>query len=578
MPSVVFLVFRRMRAPLILLIAIYAIAVLGFSLIPGVDAAGRATAPMSFFHAFYFVSYTATTIGFGEIPATFGDAQRMWTTVTIYLAVVGWSFLVFTLLGLAQDRAFQHAIATGRFERQVRRMSEPFYLLCGCGETGAHLLRALDQLRIRCVVVDISPERIEELDLEDLTGDVPAIAGDARSPQLLERAGLTHRMCRGALALTNDDGANLAVAATARLLNADLPVIARAQAPKTAANMTSFGTRHVINPFEKFADYMRLAMREPSCYHLLDWLLALPGTRLRTERTPPRGDWVICGHGRFGSAVRARLAAEGVPTRIVDPDPAVDPGPDVITGVGTEASVLESAGVRHAEGLVAGTDDDITNLAIAVTAREINPEVFLALRQNQAANRRLFQGVEPDLLMVASEIIAHECFALLTAPLLGRFLRVVHGQRDAWARELIAALQKNVGEHAPDLWSVRMDRANAPALVQRLTEAKQRTTLADLMRDPLDRERTLACLPLLMVRADGAEVVLPDPGEELRAMHAVLFASTQAARSRIEFTLRNLNELEYVCTGEDRRGGWLGKWLAGLARRGAARTRAKIPG
>ncbi len=570
MSSVVFLVFRRMRAPLILLIVIYAVSVLGLSLIPGVDAAGRPTAPMSLFHAFYFVSYTATTIGFGELPAPFSEAQRMWTTLIVYLSVIGWSYLVVTLLGLAQNRAFQHALATGRFEREVRRLAEPFYLICGYGETGRSLLHALDRLNLRCVVIDLDEERINQLELEDLRGDMPAIVGDARSPSLLETAGLTHRQCRGVLALTNDDAANLAVAASARLLNPDLQVIARAQSPMAAANMTSFGVRHVINPFEKFADYLRLAMREPECHRLLDWLLALPGTRLRTERAPPRGEWVVCGHGRFGAAVAARLSAEGASLRIVDPDADVTDAVGGITGVGTEAPVLEAAGIRRAEGLVAGTNNDISNLAIAVTAREINPDIFLAVRQNMVANRKLFSGIEPDLLMVASEIIAHECFALLTAPLLGRFLDVVQRQSDPWARALIERLGKVFGDRAPELWSARADRTSAPALVRWLTERRQRTTLADVLRDPLDRDRSLDCIPLLMVRADGREIVLPDGDEELRPMHAVLFASTVAARARLRLTVTNANELEYVCTGVDRRGGWLAQLLGEIGRRGAA--------
>ena len=87
--SVLHLLLRRMRAPLITLVVIYAILIGGFTLVGGIDASGAPAPPMSFFHAFYFMSYTATTIGFGEIPATFGDAQRMWTTATIYLSVVG---------------------------------------------------------------------------------------------------------------------------------------------------------------------------------------------------------------------------------------------------------------------------------------------------------------------------------------------------------------------------------------------------------------------------------------------------------------------------------------------------------
>jgi voltage-gated potassium channel len=87
MNSVFFLVLRRMRAPLIALIVFYAIAVLGLTIVPGVNEDGTPSPPMSFFHAFYFISYTATTIGFGEIPKTFSEAQRLWVTVSIYIRI-----------------------------------------------------------------------------------------------------------------------------------------------------------------------------------------------------------------------------------------------------------------------------------------------------------------------------------------------------------------------------------------------------------------------------------------------------------------------------------------------------------
>ena len=57
---------------------------------------------MSFFHAFYFMSYTATTIGFGEIPNAFSDGQRLWVTFCIYLVVVAWSYAIIVLVALLQ--------------------------------------------------------------------------------------------------------------------------------------------------------------------------------------------------------------------------------------------------------------------------------------------------------------------------------------------------------------------------------------------------------------------------------------------------------------------------------------------
>ena len=66
---------------------------------------------MGFFDAFYFMSYTATTIGFGELPYPFTDAQRLWVTVSIYLTVIGWAYAIGSLLTLLQDRAFRQALA-----------------------------------------------------------------------------------------------------------------------------------------------------------------------------------------------------------------------------------------------------------------------------------------------------------------------------------------------------------------------------------------------------------------------------------------------------------------------------------
>ena len=143
MHNVVFLALRRLRASLILLIAVYAFGIVGMVLIPGADAEGRPVA-MTVFQAFYFISYTATTIGFGEIPHAFTDTQRLWVTLVIYLSVLGWAMAVAQVLGLLQDKGFQQGLVTARFRRQVSRIGEPFYLICGFGETGMMLGKALD--------------------------------------------------------------------------------------------------------------------------------------------------------------------------------------------------------------------------------------------------------------------------------------------------------------------------------------------------------------------------------------------------------------------------------------------------
>jgi hypothetical protein len=69
----------------------------------------------------------------------------MWVTVVIFLSVIGWSYSIISLLSLVQDKGFQQVLLTARFVRRVRQLGEPFYILCGCGETGLLIARALDR-------------------------------------------------------------------------------------------------------------------------------------------------------------------------------------------------------------------------------------------------------------------------------------------------------------------------------------------------------------------------------------------------------------------------------------------------
>lgn len=558
--SILFLVLRRMRAPLITIILVYAVSILGMSMVPGVDADGRPAAPMSLFHSLYFISYTATTIGFGEIPFAFSNGQRMWTIAVIHMTVIGWTYAVLTLIALFQDTAFQHALRSIRFGRRVRRLGEPFYLLVGCGDTGRRLIRILDRRDLRFVVVECDAARIAELELEDFRTDAPVLNGDGRSPEVLVHAGLCHPHCAGVLALTDDDRANVAIAASARLLSPRVPLLARAHTAHATENLRAFDADHIIDPFEIFARHLALAMRAPGCYRLHDWLTAPPGSTLEREHEPPRGAWLVCGYGRFGLSIRAALAAQGADVRFIDPAGPRDAGDPVIAGVGTERAVLEAAGIASAQGLVAGTDDDIANLAIIAKARELNPRLFTVARQNESVNQSLFERIRAKLVMRPSEIIAEEALARLTTPLLDRFLDALLERNDAWGDLAIHQLRARIGTRAPLNWTIRIDAATAPALAEALS-AGHAITLDDLLRDPRGRDERLPARALLLLRS-GAQTLLPPEDRPLQAGDQILFAGRGVAQRQLEFTLRNVNVMEYIRTGRDLPGGWIWKRLA----------------
>lgn len=558
MNSAFFLVLRRMRAPIIVLIVIYAISVVGLTLIPGIDADGRMSAPLSFFHAFYFISYTATTIGFGELPGAFSDAQRLWVTICIYLTVVGWSYSVVTLIALLQDKGFQNTLTTNRFARRVLRLKAPFYLVCGCGETGNLIARTFDRIEQAFVVLEKDELRVEELDLQDFKTDTPALAADASVPDNLLLAGLKHPKCRGVLAVTNDEQANLAIAIAVRLLNPNVPVIARARSAAVTANMASFGTDHIINPFERFADHLALAVASPERFRLIELLTSLPESPIPEPHRPPRGHWILCGYGSFGRAVADRLRDTGITLTIIDPA-AKDAGQQFM-GDGTEAITLRQAGIDQATGIVAGTDNDINNLSIAVTARELKPELFVVTRQNQAANSPLFTAFGADFTVLPSRIVAQETIAILTAPLLARFLEHVHKLDETQCRQLVERLQAECGDLTPAVWDIRLDAEEAPAITQALINSRP-IQLGEIMRDGADRSCRLPIVPLLVER-DADSLLLPNETFVLQAGDRLLFASTLAARRDLELSLNNANELDFVLTGHENSGSLLGRLLA----------------
>ena len=558
MNSAFFLVLRRMRAPIIVLIVIYAISVVGLTLIPGIDADGKMSAPLSFFHAFYFISYTATTIGFGELPGAFSDAQRMWVTICIYLTVIGWSYSVVTLIALLQDKGFQNTLTTNRFARRVLRLKAPFYLVCGCGETGNLIARTFDRIEQAFVVLEKDELRVEELDLQDFKTDTPALAADASLPDNLLLAGLKHPKCRGVLAVTNDEQANLAIAIAVRLLNPKVPVIARARSEAVTANMASFGTNHIINPFERFAEHLALAVAAPERFRLIELLTSLPESAIPEPHRPPRGHWILCGYGSFGHAVADRLRDTGITLTIIDP--AAKDADQQFIGDGTEAITLRQAGIDQATGIVAGTDNDINNLSIAVTARELKPELFVVTRQNQAANSPLFSAFGADFTVLPSRIVAQETIAILTAPLLARFLEHVHKLDETQCRQLVERLQAECGDLTPAVWDIRLDAEEAPAITQALINSRP-IQLGEIMRDGADRSCRLPIVPLLVER-DADSLLLPNETLVLQAGDGLLFASTLAARRDLELSLNNANELDFVLTGHENSGSLLGRLLA----------------
>ena len=574
MENIIFLIFRRMRQPLLTLTMTYAIAVLGLVLIPGQDADGNPW-HMDFFHAFYFVSYTATTIGFGEIPYPFTGAQRMWVIFSLYATVIVWIYSIGTLLALIQDKTFQEAITEGRFARRIRHMREPFYIVCGYGETGSALVHALTERNQNVVVIDIDPARVSVLQLENLRQYVPGLHGDAARPVHLLEAGLEHPQCRGVVAVTNFNEVNLKIAITSKLLNAPVKVICRADSHEVEANMASFGTNYIIDPFDTFAKHLATALQSPGLHLLHRWLTGIRYQPLSNPIYPPnKGLWIVCGYGRFGKAIHKRLRDEGIDTVIVEATPEETgliesrlPEDQWVLGWGTEAVTLEEAGIGNAVGLVAGTDNDSNNLSIIMTAKELNPNLFFIARQNNDDNEGLFNAIDADIVMHPSSIIANKIRVLLGTPLLYEFISLAMYETDGWACELVSRVSAIVHDQVPEVWEITIDEQSAYAVNQTVLQGGK-VTLGHLLTDPQQRDKRIEAIPLLRL-SEGSRELLPAEDDSLKRGDRRPKRGRLTSRYRMERTLDNEHALNYILTGQNKPRGWVWQLLSKKKTNGA---------
>ncbi|HET9648480.1 MAG TPA: NAD-binding protein, partial [Microlunatus sp.] len=332
--------------------------------------------------------------------------------------------------------------------------------------------------------------------------------------------------------------------------------------------MQAFGEPSVVNPFDRFGDHLRLALKAPASYQLLTWLESGPGATLPDRGSPPPdGRWVMCGYGRFGRELTADLRASGFQVTVIEPRASDDQPDGTIIGDACEVDVLERAGLARAVGLVAGTDNDTTNLSMLANARRLNPGLFLAGRQNRPTSAALFEAMGLDALLVPTEVVAHEVYAQISTPLLWRFIQGIPGQGDAWATALVDRLVRDCGQELPALWKVRLDAEQAPALRRLL--ASDAVTLGSVLRSPEDRERRMRAVPLLLQRGERA-ILAPDDDTVLAPDDQLLFAGRGVERRELEQTMVVDATAAYVVSAERVPASWIWAKLSGKR---ATRTR-----
>jgi voltage-gated potassium channel len=249
--------------------------------------------------ALYMTVITLTTVGFREVN-TLSDAGRVWTMV-LSLAGVG---LIFGSVGIVAEYLVVEA-TSGR--REAKRMADAVgklsghYILCGYGRVGLTVARELVHAGRKVVVIDILPESLARARREGFL----EVEGDATEEATLRAAGIER--AKGLITTIDSDAHNVYVILSARALNPDLFVVARANTADSEARLMQAGASRVVSPYTMAGHRLAELATRPRVVDFIDAALSHGELAFSMEEVE-----VVAGNAATEGATVASLRDTGV--------------------------------------------------------------------------------------------------------------------------------------------------------------------------------------------------------------------------------------------------------------------------
>ena len=200
----------KIRYALMALAAAILFATIGFHFVEGWSLAD----------SLYVTVQTLTTVGYGDLPPHSGRGRLF----AVLVMLIGAGGVALALSTIVQSVVQSELISTFGQRRLSRKMSKlkDHYIICGSGRVGSHLIRDLLAANESFVVIENDQQRAAEFSQRD----VNVLVGDATLEDSLRNVGV--EQARGLAACLPNDADNVYVVLTARDLNPNLRIVARA--------------------------------------------------------------------------------------------------------------------------------------------------------------------------------------------------------------------------------------------------------------------------------------------------------------------------------------------------------------
>jgi len=292
----------------------------------------------SILDSLYVSAQTVTTVGYGDLtPATRNG--RIFSTIFM---LVGVGIVLYALTSTVQAIVQSELVAAFGQRRQTRKMSKlrNHFIVCGAGRVGSHLVRGLLGSHETFIVIEKDPQRVAEL----IELGVTVLVRDATLEDSLQEAGVEH--ARGLAACLPNDADNVYVVLTARDLNPQLHIVARAAEEQAETKLIRAGANRVVAPTIIGGHRMAVALTKPA---VDDFLGSITANKLELafEQLEVEPSSVLAGQKLRETSIRSELDIVVVSIRRSDGQILFNP-----SGEATIESGDVLIAIGHAESLM----------------------------------------------------------------------------------------------------------------------------------------------------------------------------------------------------------------------------------
>ncbi len=245
----------------------------------------------------YMTVITLTTIGFREVRPL-SEQGRIFTIVFVFFSVGVLAYSINTGMRIIFEGEIQKALGRRKLEKKMKLLKD-HYIVCGYGRMGQIICRELKSKGMPFIVIE---KDIQEVDADE---DSLFVFGDATKDDLLKDAGIER--ATGIVSVLSTDAQNLYVVLSARGLNPDLLIIARAGEEGSEQKLIRAGADRVVSPYKIGGLRIAHTLLKPAVVDFLEFATRTGNIELQMEEVRVESDSKLAGSSLNEKGIGSRL-------------------------------------------------------------------------------------------------------------------------------------------------------------------------------------------------------------------------------------------------------------------------------